>query len=140
MFSFLTFFVVLLIFAIVAIVLVICLLLVCYSLIMYVWDHVWIWKRVLSDSISLDQIRTDNSYNLIALYDDHETGINSLDSPFQYGNSTCEYFEPDKFNVMSEILQDSTSSFHLNCRGLSKYWALAVWSSWRQICVWSDWG
>ena len=76
----------------------------------------------MSDNISFDQIRTDNSYNLIALYDDYETGIDSLDSPFQYGNSTCEYFEPDEFNVMTEKLHDSTTYFHLNCRGLSKNW------------------
>ena len=63
----------------------------------------------MSDKIYLGKIRTNNLFNVITLYDGHGSGIESFDSPFKYGNSTCEYYEPDEFNIMTEKIQDFTS-------------------------------
>ena len=81
------------------------------------------------DNISLDEVRTDNKYNLATIYgthgeieDDNTDIVNHI-----YDNNTCEYFEPedvfkhinsphDKLNKLPQ------SFFHLNCRGLSKNW------------------
>ena len=75
------------------------------------------------DNITLDQIRTNNTYNLISLYEDHDDDDNELiDSPFQYANTSCEYYESDQFQNMTEKLHSATTYFHLNCRGLSANW------------------
>ena len=45
------------------------------------------------------------------------------DSPFHYGSHTCNYFEPDEFRTMiNQDIRNSSSFFHLNCRGLSANW------------------
>ena len=64
----------------------------------------------MPDNIALDQVGTGDSYsyNLISLYEDHAMDLDSLDSPFQYGNHVCECYEPDQFNVM-------TGKLHILC-------------------------
>ena len=44
------------------------------------------------------------------------------DSPFQFGNSNCAYYEANKFHEISKDLIDPLSFFHLNCRGMSANW------------------
>ena len=45
-------------------------------------------------NITLNQIRTENKYNLKTLYEDGDDDYD--DSPFQYINN-CSYFEHDQF-------------------------------------------
>ena len=74
----------------------------------------------MRDNISLDQIRTKDSYNLISLYENIDGENASIDSPFQYGTGSCEYYEPVQFrNQLGDKLLNSTHYFHINCRGLS---------------------
>ena len=79
--------------------------------------------ELMTDNISLDQVRADGDYDLVNLYD-NTTADDEYpnDSPFQYNSSNCEYYEPDKFSEITSTLNDYTSYFHLNCRGLSSNW------------------
>ena len=76
---------------------------------------------IVSDNITFDQIRNDNEYNLISLHED-ENVTESFDSPFQYVNERCDYFEPDQFHQLTKQFNESQNYFHLNCRGLSSNW------------------
>ena len=58
------------------------------------------------------------SYLLYDLEDDSEES----DSPFQYGNTDCDYFEPGQFNAKYQDGNQYISYFQLNCRGLSSNW------------------
>ena len=69
-------------------------------------------------NITLNQIRTENKYNLKSLFEDVDDDYD--DSPFQYTNN-CSYFEPDQFCNHAEKFSGQ-SYFHLNCRGLSSNW------------------
>lgn len=80
------------------------------------------------DNISLDQIRTSDSHNLVTLFEQCETDIESFDSPFQYGNDTCDYYEPEQFHQLTKQFHETQNYFHLNCRGLS-----ANWNSFREL-------
>ena len=80
----------------------------------------------MSDNISLDQLRSDGSYDLVKnLYeDDRGTELESKDSHFQCGNIDCSYYDPAEFNKLTASFRDSTSFPHLiNSRGLSANWA-----------------
>ncbi len=75
--------------------------------------------------MSLDDIRTGSSYDLISLCQDAEEDMTDKDSPFQYGQHNCDYYEPCEFRSMidNNSLHDNVISyFHLNCRGLSSNW------------------
>ena len=37
-------------------------------------------------------------------------------------NNNCPYYESDQFATLTDTIHDSTSYFHLNCRGLSSNW------------------
>ena len=76
----------------------------------------------MSDNITLDQIGTDNMYDLISLYERYDADLESIDSPFIYTQNNCDYYEADKPHTLSKILNDSLSYFHINCRGLSANW------------------
>ncbi len=77
-----------------------------------------------TDNVSLDRIKTSDEFNLVSLYESHEEfdGEEEADSPFQYSNDTCMYYEPDEFRHQAKQLKDSLSFYHLNCRGLSANW------------------
>ena len=79
-------------------------------------------EDMLEDKVSLDDIRTGAMYDLVSLYQETEDDTSYNNSPFQYSNTSCEYFEPDKFVSMLDSLKSHTSFFHLNCRGLSSNW------------------
>ena len=69
--------------------------------------------------MSLDNVRTGAEFDLISLYQDND----EHDSPFQYNNNPCNYYEPYEFRRMIDLnISDSISYFHLNCRGLSSNW------------------
>ena len=75
--------------------------------------------------MTLDDIRTGSTYDLISLCQDSEDALTDNDSPFQYGQHNCDYYEPEEFRSMIDTnsLHDNTASyFHLNCRGLSSNW------------------
>ena len=74
------------------------------------------------DGVTLEQIRAGASHDLISLYDDASDESLESDSPFQYSNSVCDYYEPEQFNTKFHDLHGSLSYFHLNCRGLSINW------------------
>ena len=78
----------------------------------------------MTDSVTLDRFRTEDPFNLVTLYnqdDDHDANSIS-DSPFLYRSTSCEYYEPDQFNMKFQKSHGSLSYFHLNCRGLSSNW------------------
>ncbi len=79
----------------------------------------------VSGQVSLDDVRTRSSYDLISLCQDAEDDFIDNDCPFQYGQHHCDYYEPNDFRSMinTNSLHDNvTSYFHLNCRGLSSNW------------------
>ena len=76
----------------------------------------------MADGISFDHIRTGSNYNLISLYEEHDSDDIEQDSPFQYNISTCDYHEPDQFRINYEDFLTHMSFFHLNCRGLASNW------------------
>ena len=79
----------------------------------------------MPDVVSLDDIRTGNSYDLISLCQNADDDLADKDCPFQYGQHNCDYYEPDEFRSMIEtnsLYDNVTSFFHLNCRGLSSNW------------------
>ena len=75
------------------------------------------------DNISLDQVRTDGTYDFVSRYEANNEDVgDDFDSPFSSCNVENEYLETDQFcNKMKES-QNSISYFHLNCRGLSANW------------------
>ena len=75
--------------------------------------------------VSLDGIRTDEMYDLTYLHRDTEDVITDNDCPFQYSPQTCNYYDPNEFQLMidtNSLHENVTSYFHLNCRGLSSNW------------------
>ncbi len=72
----------------------------------------------------MDNIKTSSEYDLIRLYEQCEDldDVTDNDSPFQYVNASCEYYEPDAFHTQAKQITDPLSFFHLNCRGLSANW------------------
>ena len=77
------------------------------------------------DNLSLDEIKTSNTFDLISRYEsyDDEDDTNTVnDSPFQFGNGSCVYYEPDEFHTQVIDAKDPLSFFHVNCRGLSANW------------------
>ena len=77
---------------------------------------------MMADNISLDQIRTDESFNLVSLYDENKNDMQAPDSPFQYEHKNSSYYEPDEFSKMTGDFGECVSYFHINCRGLSSNW------------------
>ena len=79
---------------------------------------------IMTGNISLNRIGTSDDYDLISLYENYgNTGENDdNDSPFQFGNGNCAYYEANEFSDVSKDLMDPLSFFHLNCRGLSANW------------------
>ena len=78
----------------------------------------------MTDNVTLDRIMTEDPFNLETLYDqddDHDANSGS-DSPFLYCGNSCEYYEPNQFNIKFQKSHGSLSYFHLNCRGLSSNW------------------
>ena len=64
--------------------------------------------------VSFDQIRTCGSHDLVSLYNDIEDDSEESDSPFQYGNIDCDYFEPGQFNAKYQDGNKYISYFQLN--------------------------
>ena len=77
---------------------------------------------MMTDNISLDQLRVDNNFNLRSLYEASEHYDENLDSPFNQFDNECEYYEPDQFKSLTRDISKSKSYFHLNCRSLSSNW------------------
>ena len=84
----------------------------------------WLDLGLMTDNISLDQVRADINYDLVNLYEDRTADDDDApnDSPFQYNSSNCEYYEPDNFSEITPMFDEYSSYFHLNCRGLSSNW------------------
>ncbi len=79
----------------------------------------------VSGQISLDDIRTGSTYDLISLCQNAEDDLTDNDCPFQYGQHSCDYYEPGEFRSMidtNSLYDNVTSYFHLNCSGLSSNW------------------
>ena len=76
------------------------------------------------DNVTLDGIRTAAEYDLISLYDQLNDVDDQADnnSPFQYANASCKYYEANDFTKLTAVINDPLSFFHLNCRGLSAKW------------------
>ena len=76
------------------------------------------------DNVTLDGIRTTAEYDLISLYDQLGDVDDPADnnSPFQYANASCKYYEADDLTKLTAVINDPLSFFHLNCRGLSANW------------------
>jgi len=75
--------------------------------------------------VSLDTVRTDNSYNFISLCQNADDNIADKDCPFQCGQHHCDYDEPGEFRSMidtNSLYDNVTSFFHLDCRSLSWKW------------------
>ncbi len=78
----------------------------------------------MTDNVSLDSIKTNEEFDLVTLYESYEDNDGTMDndSPFQYSNSTCMYYEPSDFLNQANLIKDPLSFYHLNCRGLSSNW------------------
>ena len=78
-------------------------------------------------SISLGQVRANAEYNLSELYDEYMTPDDTIDdndiSPFQYVDSSCDYYTPDQFGIMTNSLQPhNLSAFCINCQSITANW------------------
>ena len=62
----------------------------------------------MTDNISLNRIGTSDDYDLISLYENYgNTGENDdNDSPFQFGNGNCAYYEANEFSDVSKQVWD----------------------------------
>ena len=69
------------------------------------------------DNVTLDGIRTAAEYDLISLYDQLDDVDDPADnnSPFQYANASCKYYEANDFTKLTAVINDPLSFFHLNC-------------------------
>ena len=76
----------------------------------------------MTDNITFDQVRTGDAYNLISLYEGNDGDNIQSDSPFQYCNTNCDYFDPNQFQNSANELCNAITYLHLNCRGLSSNW------------------
>ena len=76
----------------------------------------------MEGNLTLEQVKTANEYNLFSMFEqlDGDNYIN--DSPFQHSKTGCTYYEPAQFSNSIGPMDDRTSFFHLNCRGLSANW------------------
>lgn len=88
------------------------------------WESVSeITTHMLPDNITLNQIRTESSFNLKSLYEaEDEYDNNEIDSPFQYAGNNCDYYEMNQLHELVRTFKDCRTYFHLNCRGLSSSW------------------
>ena len=78
-------------------------------------------------SISLDQVKANAEYNLSELYDEYmthdDTNYDNDISPFQYIDSSCDYYTPDQFGIMTNSLQPhNLSAFCINCQSITANW------------------
>ena len=76
------------------------------------------------NNISIDQIRTEDNFNLVSLYGDNDDDNEINDSPFQNNQTICDYYEPSQFQNCTANLCDAINYFHINCRGLSSNWEI----------------
>ena len=52
----------------------------------------------MSDNISLDQVRSDDKFNLVSQYDSYnQFDVDDVESPLRSCNITNEYYEPGQF-------------------------------------------
>ena len=67
----------------------------------------------MSGQVSLDDIRKGSSYDLISLCQEAGDVTIDTDSPFQYGQHDCDYYEPNEFRSMIDTnpLRDNLTSF-----------------------------
>ena len=72
---------------------------------------------MMADNISLNQIRTDESFNLASLYDENNNDMQAPDSPFQYEHKNSSYYEPDEFSKINGDFGECVSYLHINFRG-----------------------
>jgi hypothetical protein len=79
---------------------------------------------ILTDNVLLDEIKASGNFDLVSLYELCEVadGVTDSDSPFQFGNGSCAYYEANEFQTQTTDMKDPFSFFHLNCRGLSANW------------------
>ena len=60
-------------------------------------------------TIGLDQVKANAEYNLSELYDEYmthdDTNYENDTSPFQYIDSSCDYYTPDQFGIMTNSLR-----------------------------------
>ncbi len=71
--------------------------------------------------ITLDQISTQNAYNLTDLYNNEFTENDDIDSPYTYVTNMCNYYEPAKLKDLTKE-NSSLSLFCLNTQGLRAHW------------------
>ena len=95
----------------------------------------------MPDNVNLDGIRTEPEYDLISLYDQSDDVDDPADndSPFQYANSSCTYYEADDLQRLSSDIKDPLSFFHLKLPGtfgkLGIFPESAVRHSWNLILL-----
>ncbi len=76
----------------------------------------------MQDRLFFDQIRDEEPFNFMSVYQ-NEFDINEEDdSPFQHYDAKCDYYEPHTFREMAKTLSNTISFFHLNCRSISANW------------------
>ncbi len=51
---------------------------------------------ILTDTVSLDEIKASGNFDLVSLYELNEVADDTTDndSPFQFRNGSCTYYEP----------------------------------------------
>ena len=75
--------------------------------------------------IYLDQLRNNNTFDLLSLYNSYlesENESHSDNSPFESLNNECKYYLPDEMKEFEVVHDKSTSYFHLNRQGLLSHW------------------
>ena len=93
---------------------------------MVVW-HTWfgwggcLW--VIMDNVTLDhvdQIQTNDMYNLTKILDMNEEDENALDR----ASDSCEYYDPSAFKSLMEDkrINYELSLFGINCRSINAHW------------------
>ena len=69
-------------------------------------------------------MKASGRFDLSSLYELCEIAdsVTDSESPFQFGNGSWTYYEPNEFHIQTINMKDTLSFFHLNCRGLSANW------------------
>ncbi len=72
-------------------------------------------------NFTLDQVSTDDAFNLARVYDLHDVNDNiNSDSSNTLITNSCDYHSPDHFNKFA--IDDAFASFSINIQSLTAHW------------------
>ena len=71
----------------------------------------------MTQHVTLDQIRTDSNFDFTKRYGKQHKEVSNTS-----GSNSCDYYDPENFLSITNVLENPLSYFHINCQGLSSHW------------------